>query len=226
MAASPVMPKDFYVGRWDQANIPIKFRGLRLNDYEPSHRTGEVAVDAAKKFINEFENHYISSKRAGNGEYPSDRSQIGKGMLFFGRNGTRKSTLATAILTEVQYISPSYKIFYVRFSAWKKALTATFDREDSERTVLAKKLLTLAEQAHLLVLDDIGQEHRTTSGFTESELHEFLRVRYEAAKPTIVTTNIEPDLISNVYNDSFGSFQHDAFDLYPILGKDTRLSKE
>lgn len=226
MVASLTMPKDFYNGRWDQANIPIKFRGMRLKDYDPSHRTGEVASDAAKAFIEEFDSHYVSSTRAKSGDLPDDRSKIGKGMLFFGRNGTRKSTLATCILTEVQYLSPSYKIFYVRFSAWKKALTATFDREDSERTVLAKKLLLQAEQAHLLVLDDIGQEHRTTSGFTESELHEFLRVRYEAARPTIVTTNIEPDLISNVYNDSFGSFQHDAFDLYPILGKDTRLSKE
>lgn len=226
MGTSPVMPKDFYTGRWDQANIPIKFRGLRLSDYEPSHRTGEVAATAAQKFIEEFENHYISAKRASNGDFPTDRDTIGKGMLFFGRNGTRKSTLATSILTEVQYLSPSYRVFYVRFSAWKNALTATFDKEDSERTILAKKLLTLTEQAHLLVLDDIGQEHRTTSGFTESTLHELLRVRYEAARPTIVTTNIDPDSISLVYNDSFGSFQHDAFDIYPILGKDTRLSKE
>lgn len=220
------LPPSFYQERWEQANIPIKFRGLRITDYEPSHRTGEAAHSAAKNFIFNFENHYISPKQAAAGKLPEDRSDIGKGMLFFGRNGTRKSTLATCVLTEVQYLSPSYKIFYVRFSAWKKALTATFDKEDSERTVMAKKLLTRAEQAHLLVLDDIGQEHRTTSGFTESELHEFLRVRYEAAKPTIVTTNIEPDLISTVYNDSFGSFQHDAFDLYPILGKDTRLSED
>lgn len=224
--APVTLPADFYQGRWEQANIPIKFRGLRLENYEPSHRTGEAAMLAAQKFIHNFENHYISPKQAAAGNLPDDRSDIGKGMLFFGRNGTRKSTLATCILTEVQYLSPSYKVFYVRFSAWKNALTATFDKEDSERTVLAKKLLSLTEQAHLLVLDDIGQEHRTSSGFTESTLHELLRVRYEAARPTIVTTNIDPDSISLVYNDSFGSFQHDAFDIYPILGKDTRIGKE
>lgn len=226
MVASLIMPNEFYVDRWNQANIPIKFRGIRLKDYEPSHRTGEVAAKAASNFINNFENHYVSEKRALTGIFPEDRSDIGKGMMFFGRNGTRKSTLAAAVLTEVQYISPAYRIYYIRFSDWKRALTDTFVKEETERSTIANRTLFLSEKSHLLVLDDIGQEHRTSSGFTESSLHELLRVRYEAARPTIVTTNIDPDSISNVYNDSFASFQHDAFDTYPILGKDTRIIKE
>lgn len=227
------MPDDFYVGRWDQSNIPIKFRGMRLEDYQPAlngtgkpHWSGLEAKEASQTFIDNFTDHYVSSKRAKAGAFPEDRSNIGKGLLFYGRNGTRKSTLAASILVEVQYLSPANYVYYIRFSDWKRALTDTFAKEETERTLIAKKMLRLSELSHLLVLDDIGQEYRSTTGFTESSLHELIRVRYEAARPTIVTTNIDPESMQGVYGDSFESFRHDAFDTYPLLGTDTRKPKE
>lgn len=226
MADKAFMPDDFYVSRWHQANIPIKLRGMRLEDYEEVHKSGASAALAACEFVDNFSDHYISAKRASMGAIPDDRSNIGKGMMFFGRNGTRKSTLAAMILTEVQYLSPAYRIYYIRFSDWKRALTDTFTKEETERTIIARQMLRLAELSHLLVLDDIGQEHRTASGFTESSLHELLRVRYEAARPTIVTTNIDPEFMRGIYGDSFESFRHDAFSAYPLLGPDTRKLKE
>lgn len=221
------MPDDFYIGRWEQANIPIKFRGMRLAQYKHTgHASAIRAFNAAEKFVDTFTDHYVSAKRAAVGAIPDDRSNIGKGMMLFGRNGTRKSTLAASVLTDVQYLSPSYRVYYIRFSDWKRALTDTFTKEETERTVIARQMLKLTELSHLLVLDDIGQEHRTNSGFTESSLHELLRVRYEAARPTIVTTNIEPEFMHGIYGDSFESFRHDAFHTYPMLGPDTRKLKE
>ena len=215
-------PEEFYVGRWAQSNIPIKMRGLRFEDYEPMHRTGEIAVNAAQEFVDNFTDHYVSAKRADAGIYPTDRSNIGKGLLFFGRNGTRKSTLATTILTEVQYASPAYHVYYVRFSEWQRALMDSIGKDDTDRLVVAKKTLRRVQLSHLIVLDDIGQEYRTSSGFTEDKLNELLRVRYESALPTIVTTNIDPDSMRGVYGDSFASFQKDAFKTFPMLGPDTR----
>lgn len=213
---------EFYHGRWEQANIPIKLRGLRIEDYEPMHNSGKIAKMEAIAFVDEFEDHYVSTKRAAAGRIPNDRSNIGKGLMFFGRNGTRKTTLAAAILTEVQHRSPAYHVGYVRFSDWKALLTSTFGKEDTEASIRAKKMLKYFELCSLLVLDDIGQEYRTTTGFTESMLHEFLRIRYEAARPTIVTTNIDPDFMREVYGDSFDSFRHDAFTAIKFLGADTR----
>ena len=217
------MSDEFYAGRWAQANIPVKFRGLRFADYDHPHGSGRDALAAAEAYVDNFTDYYVSAKRATAGQFPEDRTKIGKGMMFFGKNGTRKSTLACIIATEVQYRSPNNRTFYIRFSDWKRALTDTFTKEETERTVEAKRILRLVEMSHLLVLDDIGQEHRTSSGFTESSLHELLRIRYEAARPTIVTTNIDRDSVKGIYGESFYSFQHDAFDTYPILGKDTRL---
>jgi DNA replication protein DnaC len=185
-----------------------------------------LAREKAMQFVNTFEDHYVSDKRAESGIFPEDRSNIGRGLMLIGPNGTRKSTLACAVLTEVQYRSPNYKVFYVRFSDWKKALTDTFAKEDSDVKTRAKELLIRAERATLTVFDDVGQEHRTSTGFTESSLHEFTRVRYEAGKPTIITTNISQSQIPFIYGDSFDSFRYDAFDPLVIVGQDTRKTKD
>lgn len=212
------LSNEFYAQRWELSNIPIKYRGVRLSEYEHPH---VIARDAANTFVNSFEERYVSQKRAAAGIFPSNREDIGRGLLFVGPNGTGKSTLANAILTEVQYRSPSYRVFYIRFSDWKKALTDTFSKEETEEKAKGRKILKLVELSHLVVLDDIGQEHRTSTGFTESSLHELIRVRYEAARPTIVTTNVSD--FKGTYGDSFDSFRHDAFGRSVIItGDDMR----
>lgn len=212
------LSNEFYAQRWELSNIPIKYRGIRLSEYEHPHI---MAREAANGFVDSFEERYVSQKRAAAGIFPGNRADIGRGLLFVGPNGTGKSTLANAILTEVQYRSPSYRVFYIRFSDWKKALTDTFTKEDTEEKAKGRKILKLVELSHLVVLDDIGQEHRTVSGFTESSLHELIRVRYEAARPTIVTTNVSD--FKGTYGDSFDSFRHDAFGRSVIItGDDMR----
>lgn len=208
--------------RWDDANIPIKLRGLGLDVYEPSHASGIKALQAAEDFVDHFGSHYVSPGRAKAGKLPEDRSRIGRGFLYTGVNGSRKTSLACAILTEVQYLHHGLKIFYIRFSDWKRYLTNTFTNEQTELVMKSREMLSKADQAHLLVLDDIGQEHRTSTGFTEKELHEFLRVRYEAARPTIVTSNIPVEFMVDTYGESFDSFRHDAFETFEFLGKDSR----
>lgn len=222
-----MLTKQFYDERWEWGNIPIKLRGTRLDGYQPISKSGEMALMEAQAFVEDFEYHYVSKKRAANGEIPDDRSTIGKGLMFYGHNGTRKTSLAVGILTELQYkYGYPQKGYYIRFSDWKRCLTDTFTKDNTERTGIARASLLKAEHSPLLVLDDIGQEHRTSSGFTESSLHELLRVRYEAARPTIVTTNIDPIQMRQTYGDSFESFRHDAFTTLPMLGKDSRLLKD
>src|SRR5690349_25057939 len=107
------MSPEFYHQRWEQSNIPIKLRGLRLEDYEPTHSSGKIALMEARDFVDEFSDHFVSSSRAEAGKFPADRVNIGKGLMYYGRNGTRKTTLAVSILTEVQYKSPSYRGCYI-----------------------------------------------------------------------------------------------------------------
>lgn len=218
--------EDFYANRWARANIPVRYRGQRFAEYEPVNDTGKFALYKSQTFVEEFRDHYISRKRAAKGDFPEDRSKIGKGLIFIGPNGTRKTSLACTILTEVQYRGYGFNVFYIRFSDWKKALTDTFEKEESELKTNAFEILEKANKAHLLLLDDIGQEHRTASGFTQSSLHEFLRVRHEAGLPTIATSNKGVKDLEKIYDESFGSFMFDAFSIIPVEGRDTRRVKD
>ena len=215
-----------YHVKWDKAGIPVRFRDLGLEDYEPNDDTGVIAQGVAQEFVDNFKNHFISPQRRLRGDYPAVRADIGRGLMLWGRNVTRKTTLAAAIATEVQWLSLNYQVFMIRFADYKNALTATYGDKDSEEYQEAKRVLRLAEKATLLVLDDIGQEHRTSSGFTESILHELIRRRVEDSRPTIVTTNVEPDDMYSVYGPSFDSFRREAFEAVQMAGSDSRKNYE
>lgn len=215
-----------YQVKWEKAGIPVRFRDLGLYDYEPNDPTGEDAKDVAYAFVENFKNHFVSPNRRLRGDYPSRREDIGRGLMLWGKNGTRKTTLAAAIATEVQWLSLNYQVFMIRFADYKNALTATYGDKDSEEYLEAKRVLRMAEKATLLVLDDIGQEHRTSSGFTESILHELIRRRVEDSRPTIVTTNVDPDDMYSVYGPSFDSFRKEAFETIQMAGSDSRKNYE
>lgn len=215
-----------YDSMWEKARIPVRYRGKGLDSYEPSHHSGRVGLKAAQDFVENFGNHFVSRKRRLAGDYPEDRSNIGRGLMLWGKNGTRKTTLAAAIATEVQWRSITCRVYMTRFSDYKDALTATFEKEDTERKAAAKEVLIRSRKAALLVLDDIGQEHRTTSGFTESTLHELIRLRSESGLPTVVTTNIDPEDMLGVYGPSFDSFRKEAFEAIMMIGPDSRKSYE
>lgn len=226
--------EEYFNIQWERANLPKRMRNKGLADYVPVNGSqGDVphnqtlkSVSIAKDFVSRFvTDHYVSSARAKAGRFPEDRSRMGKGLMLTGPNGTRKSTLAVAVATEVQWISPSLNVYYIRFKDWKDCLTTTFSKEVTAQTILAQKRLDIARLVPLLVLDDVGQEHRTNTGFTEKELHELLRIRYEDSKPTIITTNITPDSMEGVYGKSFDSFRNDAFYTLKMYGRDSRLEK-
>lgn len=216
----------FYAGRWNQMNIPMKHQGMRLDTYEPVHHSGKIASLEARDFVDTFTNRYISVDRAKMGDLPDDRRNIGKGLMLYGRNGTRKSTLAMMILTEVQYLHPEYRGYYIRFSDWQTAITDTFVSTPTARSERAQTILNIVDRVPLLVLDDVGQEYRKRdSDFVNKRFHELLRSRYDKAQPTIITTNLDPDSLREAYDTSLDSFRHDAFDAFEMLGADSRKPK-
>jgi DNA replication protein DnaC len=68
-----------------------------------------------------------------------------------------------------------------------------------------------AYNIRVLVLDDVGKEHQSGSGWQRNMLHHILRTRFNNGLPTIVTTNLPVKTWESTYGGATESFIHEAF---------------
>jgi DNA replication protein DnaC len=89
---------------------------------------------------------------------------------------------------------------------------STWDEENEKSSRLLDSIYGDAGILNLgvFVLDDIGKEYRTASGWAENVFDELLRSRYNAGLPTIITTNVELAQWDK-YGPAMESFAHEAF---------------
>jgi DNA replication protein DnaC len=71
------------------------------------------------------------------------------------------------------------------------------------------------DPVQVLVIDDLGKEHRTSSGWAENYFDHLVRSRFLMGLSTIVTTNVAIKDWGQVYGESMASFAHEA--LTPLV---------
>ena len=77
----------------------------------------------------------------------------------------------------------------------------------------------------LLVLDDVGKEYRTESGFAENTIESVLRDRSQSMRPTILTSNLRPNKIEQVYSADLAALLRETMIPLRISGYDWRAVK-
>lgn len=80
----------------------------------------------------------------------------------------------------------------------------------------------LEEECPHLVLDDVGKEHTTASGFVESSYHHLVRTRWNRGLSTSITSNLSQDKFLEHYGEAQLSFLHEACVVAPVKGTDRR----
>lgn len=169
-------------------------------------------------------------------------TNVGKGILFYGRPGRGKTTLAITTLFEIlstvpperfprtdgQFTTtPALYLTYVDLIQNEKDCWSSNEEKATAAQNLSDRLhcrsLRATDNIKVLALDDVGKEHSGKTGFTSNSLHRLLRARYDAACPTLVTTNLDPgEDWDDLYGEATASFIHQAFDIVRVGGQDRR----
>ena len=213
------------------AHIPQHLVGWELEDCKAVSADDKEDV---KGWLNQLRSNKVLRAQGSN--------LCGKGLMFYGTPGQGKTTLAVSVIQEIirtfgikeldvkegsTLVRPCFFTTFNEILNIKGAIISGDVTEDQD--VIYNGMLGLCTQdsfnIRVLIIDDVGKEHASLSGWQKNLLHEVLRTRFNNGLPTIVTTNIKLEDWAALYGDATESFANEAFIYIPIFSDRGDLRK-
>jgi DNA replication protein DnaC len=165
----------------------------------------------------------------------------GKGLMFWGTPGHGKTTLALSVIQTAMsdFLLQDFDVkegatlirpcYFMTFNDVLDLKGATIDGATEDQEVIHQGILgeckNDAYNIRILIIDDIGKEHASLSGWQKNVLHHVLRTRFNNGLPTIITTNVQKKDWAGLYGDATESFINEAFTYIPITSAKGDLRK-
>lgn len=195
-----------------KASLPMKTLGREFSDLDPSPE-----LDIVKAWVENVQSGQIIQNPGS--------PKCGLGLMLVGEPGHGKTTMAATALQElIRGITAEafggLENLPRRFGAFMdypkllRLQKAQWSEPDDEAQLLLDGIYGDASKLNnvsVFILDDLGKEHRTATGWAENTFDALLRSRFNAGLPTIVTTNVPLKSWGTVYGEAMGSFAHEAF---------------
>lgn len=148
----------------------------------------------------------------------------GRGFLLLGLPGVGKTMLSAIVgktfsddggmvrfLTLAEYVEMLIRQMKLE-KLWSDSDEAKQEWVDNDLWIQ-----DMIHTAHLVILDDIGKEHHTNSGWAEDSFDLLLRKRVALGRPTIMTSNIPLSRWDNQYSEAMQSFVYEAGEVIEIV---------
>lgn len=140
-------------------------------------------------------------------------------MLFYGDTGLGKSFMSNCIAKEL--LDKGYIVIYqTAFKMFEIIEDYKFKNADDH---ISKDNYENLFDCDLLIIDDLGTE--LTNSFTNSELFNILNTRLLSGKKTIISTNLSPIQLGEIYTQRIFSRVFDRFRMIKFIGNDLRWDK-
>jgi DNA replication protein len=204
-----MLPID-YSWRWETAGIPRWCRGRGFDQWQVYSESAETAVRTCAAFAADFPEYFARTS--------TDQAKVGRGILLVGGTGSGKTTLACMTITEIHWAHDNTILYYPAHLLIEQQRLVDARAADERISKRINRLHTV----HVLVIDDLGMEYRTQSGYVGAEITGLLRRRHELGLPTIVTTNLPLAKWDQIYHPTMSSFAKQAFQIVTLTGMDMR----
>lgn len=181
-----------------RANVPKRFWDVALSKIPE----GLGYKDKLRNYLSNIEEAY----EKGAGLY-----------LWSEENSTGKTSAAVIVL---KFMLRMRKTAYFEES-WRLK-NAVIRKEEIEE---GYSIEDRVRHVDLLVLDDIGKEYRTDSGFAENTIEGIIRDRTQNLKITILTGNIVPNQIKKMYSEDLNEIFKETCVPVRVVGHDWRKEK-
>lgn len=199
--------------RLQRTGIPVRFLDATWDDYK-----NRTATEHIPPMMQAYAESFMETRGHG-----------GRGFLLQGPPGVGKTFAACLLGVQLSDMG-----CYVRFTtlakyvetlirqitlqqAWQKyeSLDAFQEWETTD-----EELRRMRETAHLVIVDDVGREHRTSSNYSADSFDEFLRNRVAIGRPVVMTSNVSVDKWTQRYSEAMGSFVFEAAEVVGITEDD------
>ncbi|MGN0297909.1 MAG: ATP-binding protein [Lachnospiraceae bacterium] len=143
----------------------------------------------------------------------------GKNIFFTGKTGTGKTFLSNCIAAAV--MEQCHSVIYLTAShLFDLFAQETFEHDDEAESALEHYV----SDCDLLIIDDLGTE--VSNSFTISKLFYCINQRLTLKKSTIISSNLNPNEIRDLYSDRIASRILGYYEVIFVLGKDIRTLKK
>ena len=155
-------------------------------------------------------------------DYAEKFSPNSESLLFLGQTGLGKTHLSLAIAQTVT--ERGYGVIYTPAQKLMDRLESEKFSRNAESGAQYLENLDIALNCDLLILDDLGTEF--TTSFTSSALYNIVNTRIVERRPTIVSTNLDPQAIEHKYSQRMVSRLMFEYRVLKFLGKDIRFVRK